>query len=105
MDLQSKENLSKEAFKNLITRTHKDLDLTKQAAVDDFFRSQNIDYVILAAAKVGGIFANNNFPAEFIYQNLMIEANVINSSYKARVKRLLFFRQLLYLSKRFRATN
>ena len=82
--------LEQRGFKNLITRTHKDLDLTKQAAVDDFFRSQNIDYVILAAAKVGGIFANNNFPAEFIYQNLMIEANVINSSYKARVKRLLF---------------
>lgn len=82
--------LEQRGFKNLITRTHKDLDLTKQAAVDDFFRSQNIDYVILAAAKVGGIFANNNNPAEFIYKNIMIQANVIHAAYEFDVQKLLF---------------
>ena len=83
--------LINQGFKNIITRKHKDLDLTSQEAVSDFFHSQEIDYVILAAAKVGGIYANNKFPAEFIYENIMIEANVINSAFKTGVKRLLFF--------------
>jgi len=71
-------------------RTHKELDLTNQAQVQDFFKKEQPDYVILAAAKVGGIHANNTYPADFIYQNMMIEANVINSAYENKVKRLLF---------------
>lgn len=73
-----------------ITRTHAELDLTNQAAVRDFMRSEKPDRVILAAAKVGGIHANNHYPAEFIYDNLMIEANVIHQAYAAGVQRLLF---------------
>lgn len=73
-----------------VTRTHAELDLTNQAAVRDFMRSEKPDRVILAAAKVGGIHANNNYPAEFIYDNLMIEANVIHQAYAAGVQRLLF---------------
>lgn len=75
---------------HLITRTHKELDLTNQAEVQNFFNDQKPDYVILAAAKVGGIYANNTYPAEFIYDNMMIEANVIDAAYRNNVKRLLF---------------
>lgn len=82
--------LKKRGFKNLILRTHKELDLTNQAQVQAFFKKQMPDYVILAAAKVGGIHANNTYPADFIYQNIMIETNVINSAYEYDVKRLLF---------------
>ena len=82
--------LKERGFTNLITRTHKELDLTNQIAVQIFFIKEKPDYVILAAAKVGGIHANNTYPADFIYQNMMIEANVINSAYKNKVKRLLF---------------
>jgi len=71
-------------------RMHKELDLANQAQVQSFFGQENPDYVILAAAKVGGIYANNTHPADFIYQNMMIEANVINSAYENKVKRLLF---------------
>jgi nucleoside-diphosphate-sugar epimerase len=71
-------------------RTHKELDLTNQAQVQSFFQQEKPDYIILAAAKVGGIYANNTYPADFIYQNLMIETNVINSAYENKVKRLLF---------------
>jgi len=74
----------------LITRRHSELDLTNQAAVDAFFAEQRIDQVYLAAAKVGGIHANNTFPAEFIYQNLMIEANIIQASHANGVQQLLF---------------
>jgi len=77
-------------FSNLLMQTHNELDLTNQKAVQDFFAQEKPDYVILAAAKVGGIHANNVYPAEFIYQNLMIEANVINSAYLSKAKRLLF---------------
>ncbi len=77
-------------FTNLLMRTHKELNLTNQAQVQSFFTQENPDYVILAAAKVGGIHANNTYPADFIYQNMMIEANVINSAYENKVKRLLF---------------
>jgi GDP-L-fucose synthase len=77
-------------FVNLIVRTHKELDLINQAAVRDFFSQEKPDYVILAAAKVGGIYANNAYPADFIYQNMMIEANIVNSAYENNVKRLLF---------------
>lgn len=73
-----------------ITRSHADLDLTEQAAVRDFMQSEKPDRVILAAAKVGGIHANNTYPAEFIYDNLIMEANVIHQAYAAGVERLLF---------------
>jgi GDP-L-fucose synthase len=73
----------------LITRTHAELDLTEQAAVRDFMATERPDVVILAAAKVGGIMANNTYPAEFIYENLMIECNVIHQAFKAGVKQLL----------------
>jgi GDP-L-fucose synthase len=82
--------LESRGFTNLLMRTHKELDLTNQAAVQAFFLQEKPDYVILAAAKVGGIHANNTYPADFIYQNMMIEANVINSAYENKVKRLLF---------------
>ena len=74
----------------IITRTHQELDLTNQAAVNSFFESEKPNQVYLAAAKVGGIFSNNTFPAEFIYQNLMIQANVIDASFRHGVKKLLF---------------
>jgi len=82
--------LEQRGFVNLIMRTHKELDLTSQAQVQNFFKQEKLDYVILAAAQVGGIYANNTYPADFIYQNIMIEANVINSAYENKVKRLLF---------------
>jgi len=82
--------LESRGFTNLLMRTHKELDLTSQAQVQAFFQKEQPDYVILAAAKVGGIHANNVYPADFIYQNMMIEANVINSAYENKVKRLLF---------------
>ena len=82
--------LESRGFTNLLIRTHKELDLTNQVQVQTFFKQEKPDYVILAAAKVGGIHANNTYPADFIYQNMMIEANVINSAYESKVKRLLF---------------
>jgi len=82
--------LEERGFTNLLMRTHKELDLTNQAQVQNFFQQEKPDYVILAAAKVGGIHANNTYPADFIYQNMMIETNVINSAYENKVKRLLF---------------
>lgn len=75
---------------NVVTRDHKQLDLTLQAEIKAFFESQRIDQVYLAAAKVGGILANNTYPAEFIYQNLMMQTNVIHEAWRAGVKRLLF---------------
>ncbi|WP_412552913.1 GDP-L-fucose synthase [Shimia sp. MIT1388] len=73
----------------IVTRTHKELDLTNQAAVRDFMDSEKPDVVILAAAKVGGIHANNTYPADFIYENLMIECNVIHQAFAAGAKKLL----------------
>jgi GDP-L-fucose synthase len=75
---------------NVITRTHAELDLTNQAAVKAFFAQEKPDQVYLAAAKVGGIYANNTYPAEFIYDNLMMQANVIDAAFKNGVKKLLF---------------
>ena len=83
-------NLQEKGYANIVTRTHKELDLTNQAAVQSFFEQEKPDQVYLAAAKVGGIHANNTFPAEFIYQNLMIETNVIHQAFMSGVKRLLF---------------
>jgi GDP-L-fucose synthase len=78
------------APKDIITRTHAELDLTNQAAVQTFFAAEKPTQVYLAAAKVGGIHANNTYPADFIYQNLMMQANVINAAFQNGVKRLLF---------------
>src|SRR4249920_1858671 len=74
----------------VIARSRADLDLTDQAATRDFLATQRPDAVIVAAAKVGGIHANNTYPAEFIYENMMMEANVVHQAWKAGVKRLLF---------------
>ncbi|MCC7534208.1 MAG: GDP-L-fucose synthase [Bacteroidia bacterium] len=83
--------LKKEGFTNFILRTSQELDLTNQAAVAHFFETEKPDYVFLAAAKVGGIVANNSYRADFIYQNLMIESNIIHQSYLHSVKKLMFF--------------
>lgn len=81
--------LQTEGFTNIITKDSSELDLCNQAAVEAFFEKEKPDYVFLAAAKVGGIIANSTYPAEFIYQNIMIASNVINASYKSGVKKLL----------------
>jgi GDP-L-fucose synthase len=82
--------LNRHGYHNLVMRKHAELDLTDQAAVKDFFAYEKPDYVLLAAAKVGGIHANNTYPAEFIHENLAIQTNVIHQSYVNDVKRLLF---------------
>jgi len=82
--------LESRGFNNLLMVSHNDLDLTIQSDVKSFFEQEKPDYVILAAAKVGGIYANNSYPANFIYQNTMIETNIINSAFENKVKRLLF---------------
>lgn len=82
--------LQAEGFKNIITRTSKELNLTQQQQVSDFFADEKPEYVILAAAKVGGILANNTYRGQFIYENLMIQNNVIHQSYVNGVKKLLF---------------
>ena len=82
--------LKSQGYENIVTRTHSELDLINQAAVNNFFELEKPDQVYIAAAKVGGIHANNSYPAEFIYQNLMIEANIINAAWKTGVNKLLF---------------
>ena len=83
-------NLQAKGYSNLLTRTHTELDLTNQAAVESFMAQEKPDYLFLAAAKVGGILANNEYPAEFIRDNLAIQANLIHAAYKNNIKRLLF---------------
>jgi GDP-L-fucose synthase len=83
-------NLQAQGFSNIVTRTHAELDLTNQSAVQQFFERERPDQVYLAAAKVGGIHANNTYPAEFIYDNLMVQNNVIHQAFLAGVKKLLF---------------
>lgn len=83
-------NLEAKGYKNIIYRTHKELDLTNQEAVRRFFEEEKPEYVFLAAAKVGGIHANNTYPADFIYDNLMIQNNVIKAAHDFEVKKLLF---------------
>lgn len=83
-------NLTHKGYTNLVIRTHKELDLVNTQAVMQFFKAEKPDYVILAAAKVGGIIANNNYRADFIYENLMIQNNVIHQAYLHKVKKLLF---------------
>ena len=82
--------LQAQGHTHIVTRTHAELDLTDQAAVREFFAAEKPAQVYLAAAKVGGIHANNTYPAEFIYQNLMIEANIIDAAFRNGVKKLLF---------------
>lgn len=81
--------LRRKGYENIITRTHAELDITRQKDVEDFFIEEQPEYVFLAAAKVGGILANDTYKAEFIYNNIMIASNVINTSYKNSVKKLL----------------
>lgn len=83
-------NLEAKGYTNIIYRTHEELDLTNQADVQAFFKEEQPEYVILAAAKVGGIHANNAYPADFIYDNLMIQNNVIKAAHDYNVKKLLF---------------
>ncbi len=83
-------NLQSKGYTNLLCRIHQELDLTNQKAVEEFFETEKPEYVILAAAKVGGIVANNIYRADFIYENLAIQNNVIHNAYKYKVKKLLF---------------
>ena len=83
-------SLRNDGYQNIITRTSKELDLRNQAAVNSFFATEQPEYVFVAAAKVGGIMANNTYRAEFLYDNLIIEANIIHSAYEHKVKKLLF---------------
>lgn len=82
-------DLIKKGYTNIIVRTHAQLDLTNQASVEDFFETEKPDYVFLAAAKVGGIIANKTYAADYIMENLLIECNVIKSSFKYKVKKLM----------------
>ena len=82
--------LRRAGYENLCVRSHVELDLTEQQAVRDFFAAEKPDYVILAAAKVGGIHANATYPAQFIYENLQIQNNVIHSAWQHGVKKFLF---------------
>ena len=81
--------IDRKSYKTIITRSHSELDLTRQKEVDEFFCDQNIDEVYLAAAKVGGVYANNKYAADFIYENLMIECNVIRAAHRSGVRKLL----------------
>jgi len=82
--------LKRNGYENLIYKSHRELNLTDQAATDGFFEAQQPEYVIIASAKVGGIHANNTYPADFIMENMLIECNIIRSSHKYGVKKLLF---------------
>lgn len=82
--------LQAQGYERILTPSHKELDLTRQAAVEAYFETEKPDYAFLAAAKVGGIHANNTYPAQFLYDNLMIESNIIHSAYLNKVKKLLF---------------
>ncbi len=82
--------LNAQGLTNIVTRTHAELELTSQSQVREFFETEHIDQVYLAAAKVGGIHANNTYPAEFIYDNMMVQANVVHEAWRSGVKKLLF---------------
>ena len=82
--------LQAQGFGNIVTRTSAELDLRNQAAVNAFFSEEEPDYVFLAAARVGGILANDTYPADFIYDNLVIETNIIHAAFRQRAKKLLF---------------
>ena len=82
--------LQAQGHSNFVTRTHSELDLINQSAVNDFFETERPDQVYMAAARVGGIHANNTYSAEFIYENLIVECNVIHAAWKSGVQKLLF---------------
>ena len=84
------DSLRKEGYNNIVTKTKNELDLRNQKEVKDFFEYEKIEYVFDCAAKVGGIHANSTYPAEFIYDNLMIQTNLIHSAYESKVKKFLF---------------
>lgn len=92
-------NLKVKGYSNIIGRTHKDLDLTDSKAVEKFFFEEKPEYVFLAAAKVGGIIANNTYRAQFIYENTQIQNNIIHTSYLAGVKKLLFLGAYVFILK------
>ena len=94
--------LNETGYGNIITRSHSELDLIQQTDVKRFFKNERIDQVYMAAAKVGGIFANHSHPAEFIYQNLMVEANIIHEAWQSGVKRLLFLARAAFIRERLR---
>lgn len=83
-------SLKKQGYQNIIYRTRQELDLINQNHVNDFFKSERPEQVYLAAARVGGIYANNNYPAEFLYENLTVQNNIIHAAWKSGVKKLLF---------------
>ena len=97
--------LKSSGYENLIVKTHSELDLTDQLNVSLFFEKEKPDYVVLAAAKVGGIEANNTYRADFIFQNLQIQNNVIHQSYLHGIKKLLFLGSSCNLSKKFYSTT
>ena len=82
--------LEARGYNNIIKKSSKELDLRNQQAVNDFYQQEQPEYIFLAAAKVGGIHANDTYPAEFLYDNLMIESNLIHGAYQYKVKKLLF---------------
>lgn len=90
--------LQKQGYSNIVTRTHAELDLTDQMAVKDFFAAERPEYVFLAAAKVGGIIANQTAPADFMYDNMVLEMNVINAAWKKRMQETGVSRKLVHLS-------
>jgi len=92
--------LKKLGYTNVLTSSKIELDLTNQQSVNNWFEVNKPDYVFLAAAKVGGILSNKTYPANFIYDNLMIQTNIIHASYVNKVKKTTIFRKFLYLSKR-----
>ena len=91
--------LKAKGYENLLLKTHSELDLSDYQALDNYFKTHHPEYVFLAAAKVGGIMANNTYRADFIYQNLMIQNHVIHLSYKYGVKKLLFWAQAVFIQR------
>ena len=92
--------LERQGYTNIITRTHKELDLCRQDAVEEFFAAEKPEYVFLAAAKVGGIVANQNALADFMYDNMTLEMNVIHSEWKNGCKKLEFFKCCIFRKRR-----
>ena len=90
--------LESKGYSNLIGKTSVELDLRNQQVVNDFFKQEKVDAVIDAAAKVGGILANSDFPYQFLMENMQIQNNLIDGAYKAGIEKFIFFRKFLYLS-------
>ena len=92
-----KRNLEKKGFSNLVYRTHAELELINQKEVLEFFENEKPEYVFLAAAKVGGILANNTYPAQFIFSNLQVQTNIVHTSYLYEVKNYYFLEVLVFI--------